>query len=120
MVPFQIFLSDFHMVIQIAMGWENAHLHQFIKNREYYAPRSPYEDGMDSIDYDERLLSDLLTMEKDKIIYDYGDSWEHQILLEKFFLLTTISNVLYARQGRIIAHLRMSVASGDMEACSKH
>lgn len=26
-------LSGFHLAIQIAMGWENSHLHQFIKDK---------------------------------------------------------------------------------------
>lgn len=34
-VPKDILLSDLHHVIQIAMGWTNSHLHQFIKNRVF-------------------------------------------------------------------------------------
>ncbi len=36
LIPSDTLLSDFHFLIQIVMGWENAHLHQFIKGRTYY------------------------------------------------------------------------------------
>jgi hypothetical protein len=40
---------------------------------------------MDVIDYSKIKISDLLKKEKDKIVYEYdfGDSWEHDIILEK-------------------------------------
>ena len=34
-----LLLSDFNLAIQIAMGWENSHLHQFIKNKTFYTER---------------------------------------------------------------------------------
>ena len=81
-------LSDFHIVIQIVMGWENAHLHQFIKNKKFYSEM--LEDDWDwdesrNIDYEDLKISDLLTNPKDKIDYEYdfGDSWHHDIILEK-------------------------------------
>jgi len=81
-------LSDFHLVIQIAMGWENAHLHQFIKNKTFYTQR--LEDDwtwgeMNNVDYKDLKISDLLIKVKDKIDYEYdfGDSWHHDVILEK-------------------------------------
>lgn len=40
---------------------------------------------MNNVDYSKIKLSDLLSKEKDKIIYEYdfGDGWEHDIVLEK-------------------------------------
>src|ERR1035437_413441 len=77
-------LPDLHRIIQTTMGWTNSHLHQFIKNGQFYSTPSP-DDEMDSIDYRKIKVVDLLKKEKDKIIYEYdfGDSWEHEILLEK-------------------------------------
>ncbi len=88
LVPSDIFLSDFHKIIQTTMGWTNSHLHQFIKDRTFYA-RKILDDvlwgEMDSIDYSKIRIYDLLKKEKDKIIYEYdfGDGWEHDIILEK-------------------------------------
>ncbi|MCK9452461.1 MAG: plasmid pRiA4b ORF-3 family protein [Bacteroidales bacterium] len=88
LVPSDLLLPVFHDIIQIAMGWEDGHLHQFIKDRVFYMPKMAddgFWDDMDSVDYTKIKLSDLLEKEKDKIIYEYdfGDSWEHDIVLEK-------------------------------------
>ncbi len=82
-------LSDLHYSIQACMGWFDYHLHQFIKNNIFYSPRTPddndYWDDTCMIDYKKTNISDLLTKEKDKILYEYdfGDDWEHYITLEK-------------------------------------
>ncbi len=83
-----LLLTDFHKIIQTAMGWTNTHLHQFIKNRKYYAKKLEddyFWDESDNVDYSKLRISDLLKKEKDKVIYEYdfGDGWEHDIILEK-------------------------------------
>ena len=70
------------------MGWDNSHLHQFIKDRTFYTQRmadDDFWDDMDNVDYSKTKISDLLKKEKDRITYEYdfGDSWEHDIILEK-------------------------------------
>ena len=62
------------------MGWENDHLYQFVKGKIFYSP-----DYATDVEYEKIKISDLLKKEKDKILYEYdfGDSWEHDILLEK-------------------------------------
>jgi len=81
-------LANFHMTIQIVMGWDNSHLHQFIKNKTFYTRKM--EDDMtwgdlNNVDYKGLKISDLLKNENDKIDYEYdfGDSWHHDIVLEK-------------------------------------
>ena len=88
LIPSDLLLSDFHMIIQITMGWTNSHLHQFIKNQTFYTLRMQDDDlwdEMDNVDYKKMKVSDLLKKEKEKIVYEYdfGDSWEHDIILEK-------------------------------------
>jgi hypothetical protein len=41
--------------------------------------------NINNIDYKKIKISDLLKKEKDKIVYEYdfGDGWEHDVLLEK-------------------------------------
>ncbi len=90
LIPSDLLLSDFHKVIQTTMGWSNSHLHQFIKDQVYYTVRFPDDDSWDdgeNVDYTEKKLrvSDLLTAENETITYEYdfGDSWGHEIILEK-------------------------------------
>ncbi len=81
-------LSDFHMTIQIVMGWENDHLHQFIKNKTFYTVRLEDDwtwDDLRNVDYKKLKISDLLNKAKEEIEYEYdfGDSWHHEIILEE-------------------------------------
>ena len=79
-------LSDLHLIIQTTMGWTNSHLHQFIIGNDSFQP--DYE-GMDddgySQPYTDKHLNDFLKKENSKIVYEYdfGDSWNHAIVLEK-------------------------------------
>lgn len=88
LVPSDLLLSDLHIIIQITIGWTNSHLHQFIKDRTYYMERMADDDlwdEMENVDYSKVKISDLLKKEKDKMIYvyDFGDNWQHNIILEK-------------------------------------
>lgn len=88
LVPSGMLLPDFHEVIQIAMGWTNSHLHQFIKDHTYYAEKTTDNDlwgEMNNVDYIKIRISDLLQAEKQKMKYEYdfGDGWEHDVILEK-------------------------------------
>jgi len=82
-------LADFHYQIQGAMGWYNSHLHEFNIAGERYAAPPPFAMGpmdYDSIDASTVRLSQLIDGKKKfrcKYLYDFGDSWEHLIELEK-------------------------------------
>ncbi|HKK09644.1 MAG TPA: plasmid pRiA4b ORF-3 family protein [Bacteroidales bacterium] len=87
-IPSNLLLPDFHKIIQTAMEWTNSHLHHFVKDRKFYEPSgddSFMDTGLNAVGYDKVRVNDLLKKEKDKIIYEYdfGDSWEHEITLEK-------------------------------------
>ncbi len=84
LVPDNLKLTAFHDVIQAAIGWTDSHLHQFIANNVFYGIPDD-EFGMEIEDESKYKLSQLLKKEKDSIKYEYdfGDSWEHKILLEK-------------------------------------
>lgn len=89
LVPSDTLLYNFHKIIQTTMGWTNSHLHQFVKGNVFYSVKYPDDEmwSMNDIDYRKKKLRirDLLTFEKEKIIYEYdfGDSWQHEIILEK-------------------------------------
>lgn len=88
--------SDLHLIIQTTMGWTNSHLHQFIIGNDSFQP--DYE-GMDddgySQPYTDKRLNDFLENENSKLVYEYdfGDSWNHEIVLEK--ILEEDKNIFY-------------------------
>ena len=76
--------SQLHLIIQAAMGWYNCHLHSFsIQGIEYGKPNPDY--GLDLRDENKAKLNQVIKQEKSKFsyTYDFGDSWEHTILVEK-------------------------------------
>ena len=82
-------LFDFHIIIQIAMGWENCHLHQFIKEGKYYSERMDNDNFWDdalNVEYTGMTVGDLLKNKGDQVIYehDFGDSWIHTLTLEAY------------------------------------
>jgi len=76
-------LVDLHRIIQTTMGWTNSHLHQFSHDNIDYAPEEFELEG--SQDSRTTKLNTILKKEKDSILYkyDFGDAWEHEIILEK-------------------------------------
>ncbi|MCB1869413.1 MAG: plasmid pRiA4b ORF-3 family protein [Gammaproteobacteria bacterium] len=77
-------LAELHQVIQIAMGWSNSDLHQFTADHQQFGiPDTEYGDSL-TPERGKRIGS-LLKHENQWITYEYdfGDSWEHKILLEK-------------------------------------
>ena len=81
-------LSDLHKIIQSVMGWSNSHLHQFIKDETFYSVRmkdDTFWDDSNNVDYKKLKISDLIQKEQDQVEYEYdfGDSWIHNIILEK-------------------------------------
>lgn len=77
-------LEDIHIALQIVMGWSNSHLHEFVKGRDRYG--MPDENFPSDIhDEAEYRLDQVLNKEKDILIYayDFGDGWDHEVVLEK-------------------------------------
>ena len=85
LVPEGLSLSDLHHVIQEVMGWLDSHLHQFLCKRKRYGVPDPDWDIDTIIDDGTVAIKDLGLSVKDKILYEYdfGDGWEHELLLEK-------------------------------------
>jgi hypothetical protein len=77
-------LDDLHDVIQSAMGWDNYHLYSFSVDGQLYSePDRAREMGMANAS--RAKLSRLILRPKRKFryTYDFGDNWEHDILVEK-------------------------------------
>jgi len=83
-------LEDVHIALQIVMGWTNSHMHEFAKNGVRYG--MPDEDFPSDVrDETDFRLDQVLKKEKDNLhyVYDFGDGWEHQVVLEKILTFET-------------------------------
>lgn len=80
-------LERLHHVIQIVMGWTDTHLHQFVLGRKFYGVPDTEGDsyGTETLNEKQYTVADLAPASKKKFSYEYdfGDSWEHEILVEK-------------------------------------
>jgi hypothetical protein len=79
-------LAELHNIIQICMGWEDYHLHQFIIDDEYYGvPDDDYIGFIEMKNEKRYRLNQIIPGEKFKFEYEYdfGDSWDHSLIVEK-------------------------------------
>lgn len=87
-VPTEFTLEQVHDVIQTAMGWQHAHLHEFEIGGQSYGEPDP-DDTMgwsdDMLDDSTVRLGELVKEEGDKFhyTYDFGDDWRHQIEVKR-------------------------------------
>ena len=88
LVPADMTLQRLHRVLQTVMGWEDCHLHEFEIEGERFGPPDPdgWDMGGPRVRNDRTAkLSQVLGGEgaKAQYTYDFGDSWEHAIVVEK-------------------------------------
>ncbi len=82
-------LDRLHKMIQVAMGWSNSHLHQFITGRRaestFYGEPDPDGFGTETLNERRYTVADLAPGAKQRFIYqyDFGDGWEHDLVVEK-------------------------------------
>ena len=87
-LPKELTYRDLHEIIQIAFGWDGSHLHEFkLGTWVRIMPRDDIErdfgwDESELLDEEEVTLADAI-MKKMTYIYDFGDSWIHDITVEK-------------------------------------
>lgn len=76
-------LQRLHRIIQTVMGWQDSHLHEF----DILGARYGDSEFMQGEVEDEQIakLGKLITEEKEKFLYryDFGDCWDHEVLVEK-------------------------------------
>ena len=82
-VPGRTTLADLHGVLQIALGWTNSHLHQFVVGREIFGMPGPDIDGP-RMQSERKAQLEEIAVAKSKFIYEYdfGDGWEHDVFVE--------------------------------------
>ncbi len=76
-------LFKLHRIIQTVMGWHDEHLHEFEVKGEFYGDAEINEG--DLLDEKSALLRRLVADQNEHFhyMYDLGDCWEHEILVEK-------------------------------------
>ena len=81
-VPASITLDRLHDVIQIVMGWQDCHQHEFVIGKKKYT-ENPEEKDDGEVDGLFRLV-DLVKQKCENIhyLYDFGDGWGHEITIE--------------------------------------
>lgn len=82
-VPSGMTLAELSPVLAAAMGWYGGHLHLFdVEGTRYGTPDPDW--GRDDLDEGRFPLSDVLPTVglKMRWDYDFGDGWEHDILVE--------------------------------------
>nr|WP_271627576.1 plasmid pRiA4b ORF-3 family protein [Bradyrhizobium sp. CCBAU 11445] len=92
-VPLTLRLDRLHLTLQAAFGWTNSHLFEFLAGEGRWGIPDPDGDfGPQPIDARKTRLSNIVQETGAKTIhylYDFGDSWDHVIKLEKWFDNTT-------------------------------
>lgn len=81
-----ISLAKLHRILQIVMGWYNCHLHMFTVRGTDFGDPEDDETGELGVRSERRVkLSQIIMGERDRFayMYDFGDGWEHEILVEK-------------------------------------
>ena len=90
LIPENATFYELHLAIQNSMGWTDSHLHAFeIPEKGSIRIECPYavEELEEEPEYvtTEMEISKFLTEERQKAeyIYDFGDNWRHEVLLEQ-------------------------------------
>ena len=85
LVPHSITFSKLHRVMQIAMGWKDSHLHQFV-SKASGPMKTAHEKSL--------RLCDVAKAKGPGACFDYvydtGDNWIHVVVLEKVIELAPL------------------------------
>ncbi len=89
-VPDNFTLGHLHTIIQVVMGWENSHMHAFRFGAvEYTSEASCAMGGMGMENEESVFLQRVVSRPRQKFLYEYdfGDSWVHEVVVEKLLPL---------------------------------
>ncbi|HKY40305.1 MAG TPA: plasmid pRiA4b ORF-3 family protein [Polyangiaceae bacterium] len=81
-VPAEMSLGELHEVLQIALGWQDSHLHDF-EVGEIRFGMVDVEDELFAVDEQAAPLG-AVAREGSSFTYryDFGDDWEHDVVVE--------------------------------------
>lgn len=81
-VPDDVTLAQLHGVVQTAMGWSDTHLHEWELDGVRFGDPVDLDDD-DLASEEVRLAEIAAEGTRLRYTYDFGDDWEHQVLVEK-------------------------------------
>lgn len=82
-VPADVSLSILHDVLQIAFGWKNSHLHDFLVGDIRFSVPD-IEDELFCVDEHAAPLGAVARTGSRLVYhYDFGDDWEHELKVER-------------------------------------
>ncbi|MBF6613407.1 MAG: plasmid pRiA4b ORF-3 family protein [Chloroflexi bacterium] len=95
-VPSTTTLADLHMILQIALGWEGYHLHEF---HVLFDARFGMGNLVQGQAAERATLQEIAGWEGARLryVYDLGDYWEHTIFVERIGRLAPKPNTNYPR-----------------------
>ena len=101
-------LDRLHDTLQMMMGWTNSHLHGFRVPQPSQRGTRRRLLPIDRGDEKATRLDALLRRPKDWLVYDYdfGDSWEHEVLLGAI------------RPPRVIGNVRRTIIGAPSGGCN--
>lgn len=78
-IPFR----QLHRAIQVSMGWQDEHLHEFTAGKKRYGVPRPGDLVKVQDEQDARLYR-VLPKAGQRMLYEYdfGDGWKHEVLVE--------------------------------------
>jgi hypothetical protein len=85
LVPGAYTLDRVHRVIQTAMGWHDVHLHSFEIDGQQYGQPDPDGELALRDEIDCRLDAVAHKGARFSYTYDFGDWWEHDVVVEDVF-----------------------------------
>ena len=104
-VEAQTTLFELHHTIQIAFGWKNYHEYQF--SHYDFKIGQPVDEVIESetgvvIDSRDVNLESIVVQPREnfKYEYDFGDSWQHRIVVERFLPKKDLAQYPYCMSGK--------------------
>jgi hypothetical protein len=87
LVPSNVILAELHNILQAAMGWDGSHMHEFSVGKRRFGRPNPEDrySGMPVAENERSVRLSIIGKIGSTIhyTYDFGDGWEHDIVLEK-------------------------------------
>ncbi len=88
-VPGDARLDWLHAALQVALGWTNSHLHQFMVREACYSDtryhQAEFEGDQEILEERKFTLQQIAPREQDTFgyEYDFGDSWVHSVTVQQ-------------------------------------